>query len=244
MPEEPPALRILQIKCNGCGAPLDLSEEQVGDHLECSECGTRVRWKLYPDLLRLMQQRNTERMMQLRQAEASRRFDPMEYGRQLELERRQREAQRRKEAEDQRTREEQARVEAAPGIVQEPQRDSHPNLRECPDCGQAVSRRARSCPHCGCPLQERLPDELAGVVPKLAKAESKSDPASICAILSVVFGLASFIICGGVLGLAGFVLGIIAVIFSESRKGLAVFGIVLSIIGGALGMLIGSMMVM
>lgn len=31
--------------------------------------------------------------------------------------------------------------------------DSAPNLVECPDCLEEVSRRARECPHCGAPMQ-------------------------------------------------------------------------------------------
>jgi hypothetical protein len=29
------------------------------------------------------------------------------------------------------------------------------NLVPCPDCHQAVSRRAQTCPHCGCPLTSK-----------------------------------------------------------------------------------------
>lgn len=64
----------------------------------------------------------------------------------------------------------------------------------------------------------------------------------VCATLSVTFGAIAFGIFPPVFGLVGLVLGIIGLVgdYSDRTKSRASFGIIISIIGTVVGMLIGA----
>lgn len=65
---------------------------------------------------------------------------------------------------------------------------------------------------------------------------------SAMSILSLILGILSLILCcvgfGGILGIAGFILGLIVLITKKPGKGLAIAGIITSIIGMILSLMI------
>jgi hypothetical protein len=62
-----------------------------------------------------------------------------------------------------------------------------------------------------------------------------------CSALSIIFGCIAFLLFPPFFGLAGLILGIIGAVQSGGR-GTAVLGIVLSILGAIIGMIIGAAM--
>jgi hypothetical protein len=67
----------------------------------------------------------------------------------------------------------------------------------------------------------------------------ESSTGRTCSILSIIFGAVAFLFCPIVFGLAGFVLGIIGVVQSKNKTA-GVIGIVLSVVGTVVGMILGA----
>lgn len=119
------------------------------------------------------------------------------------------------------------------------------NLQPCPDCRRMVSRRAVTCPHCGYPFRipqpqvpsQQRPPSVESISDRTPHIQKESNGGRVCSILSLCFGVASFLCFGPLFGIAGFVLGIIGLSLSE-RKSMAVVGIILSIVGGVTGTII------
>ncbi len=86
--------------------------------------------------------------------------------------------------------------------------------RVCPQCGRVLEETWKSCPHCG--------KNLIGAQKPRGRTYG---------ILSIIFGVVSFIIFGIPLGLAAIVCGAVAVT-REDMLGIA--GIILGVIGALL----------
>ncbi len=109
--------------------------------------------------------------------------------------------------------------------------------RPCPYCAEQIRVSAIKCRFCGSMLNPPTAPQQFGPAP-LSGDDGRSQSGRVCSILSVVFGCVAFLLCPPLFGLAGLVLGIIGAVQSE-KKTLAVVGIVLSIIGTIVGMIIG-----
>jgi hypothetical protein len=72
--------------------------------------------------------------------------------------------------------------------------------------------------------------------------EQESEGGRICSILSCVFGGIAFLFCPPLFGIAGLALGIVGVSISRDRV-LGVLGILLSVAGMFVGMVLGATLV-
>jgi len=118
------------------------------------------------------------------------------------------------------------------------------------------------CPHCGkiTSMVRSRPAERSRRIPSREKDQSdfdfdgpdedsrydtyarrsrESDAAKTCSVLSIVCGCVAFLLCPPLFGLAGLILGIIGVVLSRD-KSLGIIGIVVSVIGTIVGMIVGA----
>jgi len=65
-----------------------------------------------------------------------------------------------------------------------------------------------------------------------------SNKGMVCSVLSVIFACIAFLFCPPLFGLAGVTLGIVGLCLCENKT-TAIVGIVLSVVGTAVGMMIG-----
>lgn len=70
------------------------------------------------------------------------------------------------------------------------------------------------------------------------RRQSEHQAGHICGILACIFGGIAFLFCPPLFGIAGLVLGIISVCLCKDKT-LGIVGIVLSVIGAGIGMIIG-----
>lgn len=104
-------------------------------------------------------------------------------------------------------------------------------LVRCSDCGKEFSDKAKACPNCACPRSEEM-----------EKVEVYENPNPI-AITGFVLSLVSILIehLWGFVGIAGIVFSAIGlnITFKKNQKGkvLAIIGIVLGVLGTAVGII-------
>jgi hypothetical protein len=72
------------------------------------------------------------------------------------------------------------------------------------------------------------------------RSQGGSPAGSVCSILSVIFGCIAFLACPPFFGIAGFILGVIGTCLSENKV-TGILGIILSVIGGIVGMFLGAL---
>lgn len=92
--------------------------------------------------------------------------------------------------------------------------------RVCPQCGRVLEETWKSCPYCG--------KDLIGT-------QKPSKGGRTWAIISIIFGVVSFIVFGIPLGLAAIICGAVAV--TKENK-LGIVGIILGVIGAVLALII------
>jgi predicted RNA-binding Zn-ribbon protein involved in translation (DUF1610 family) len=106
----------------------------------------------------------------------------------------------------------------------------------CQGCGTSIRYEAVICPNCG--VQQPEPVVYRGEY-GMSNSKGESAGGKVCSVLSVIFGCIAFLFCPPLFGLAGLTLGIVGVVLSRN-KAIAVVGIVMSVLGTFIGMLIGA----
>ena len=108
-------------------------------------------------------------------------------------------------------------------------------FQQCPNCEQAVSDRATHCPRCGHPLTP-YGQPYAPYAPPVYAPPQAAGGSNVLSILAIVMGGIAFLFLPVVFGPIGIILGIIATVRKER---LGVVGLVVSVLGLVVGMLLG-----
>ena len=168
-----------KMECPHCKRALNVTDKAIGKTVPCPGCGSPVSVPNPPGFI-APDRKTTARPVRADPPGQNSPESPPERHPEIDL------------GAELGTRAEQVKREPQPGVTAR-----NVALRDCPDCGAKISRKADSCPHCGCPF--KVPAKATEQI-KVANANPVSTGFGMAAgsmLFVVLFFAAMLFVCLG-----------------------------------------------